>query len=104
MNAFTIKGLKKSYPGFELKLDLELPRGCILGLIGENDGEEEMRELSGWVAGLQGKVPGRQIPLHVTRFFPRFHVTDRGPTPVETVLRLSEVAREKLDYVYTGNL
>ena len=71
---------------------------------GENDGEEEMRELSGWVAGLSGKVPGRQIPLHVTRFFPRFHVTDRGPTPVETVLRLADVAREKLDYVYKGNL
>ena len=71
---------------------------------GENDGEEEMRELSGWVAELSGKVPGRQIPIHVTRFFPRFHVTDRGPTPVETVLRLAEVAREKLDYVYTGNL
>lgn len=36
MNAFEIKGLKKSYPGFELNLDLALPQGCILGLIGEN--------------------------------------------------------------------
>ncbi|MBO7339267.1 MAG: AmmeMemoRadiSam system radical SAM enzyme, partial [Lachnospiraceae bacterium] len=37
---------------------------------GENDSEEEMRELSQWVASLRGKVPGDQIPLHVTRFFP----------------------------------
>ena len=36
MNAITIRGLEKRYPGFELKLDLELPQGCILGLIGEN--------------------------------------------------------------------
>jgi len=36
MNAFEIKGLKKCYPGFELNLDLALPQGCILGLIGEN--------------------------------------------------------------------
>ncbi len=71
---------------------------------GENDSEEEMRELTSWVASLQGKVPGKEIPLHVTRFFPRFHVTDRGPTPVQTVLHLADVAREKLDYVYTGNI
>lgn len=71
---------------------------------GENDSEEEMRELTSWVSGLQGKVPGKEIPLHVTRFFPRFHVTDRGPTPMQTVLRLADVAREKLDYVYTGNI
>ncbi|MBR1456873.1 MAG: ABC transporter ATP-binding protein [Oscillospiraceae bacterium] len=36
MNAFEIKDVKKSYPGFELDLDLALPQGCILGLIGEN--------------------------------------------------------------------
>ena len=36
MNVITIRGLEKRYPGFELKLDLELPQGCILGLIGEN--------------------------------------------------------------------
>ena len=36
MNAFELKQVKKSYPGFDLNLDLSLPRGCILGLIGEN--------------------------------------------------------------------
>ena len=73
---------------------------------GENDSEEEMRELSSWVAGLtdvEGNVIGDRIPLHVSRFFPRFHMTDRGPTPVRKVYRLAEVAREKLQYVYTGN-
>ena len=37
MNALQIKGVTKSYPGFTLgSLDLTLPSGCIMGLIGEN--------------------------------------------------------------------
>ena len=37
MNALEIKHLTKSYPGFSLDdLNLTLPQGCILGLIGEN--------------------------------------------------------------------
>ena len=36
MNASEVRGLEKHYPGFDLQLDLSLPRGCILGLVGEN--------------------------------------------------------------------
>lgn len=37
MNAIEIKNLCKSYPGFSLdNLNLTLPSGCIMGLIGEN--------------------------------------------------------------------
>ena len=37
MNALEIRGLTKSYHGFALDhIDLTLPSGCILGLIGEN--------------------------------------------------------------------
>ena len=36
MNAIELRGLEKHYPGFDLNIDLSLPRGCILGLIGEN--------------------------------------------------------------------
>lgn len=37
MNAIEIKNLTKSYPGFTLdNLNLTLPYGCIMGLIGEN--------------------------------------------------------------------
>ena len=73
---------------------------------GENDSVEEIRELAGWIAGLtdaDGNVIGREVPLHISRFFPRFHMRDRGATPVAQVYRLAEAAREKLEYVYTGN-
>ncbi len=69
---------------------------------GENDSEEEMRELSAWVSRLRNP-DGESIPLHVSRFFPRFHMQDRGPTDVRKVYRLAEIARENLEYVYTGN-
>lgn len=37
MNALEIKNLNKTFPGFQLAhLNLTLPSGCILGLIGEN--------------------------------------------------------------------
>lgn len=69
---------------------------------GMNDAEEEMREACRWIASLAGGA-GREIPLHVTRFFPRFRMSGGRPTPVRTVYRLADVARETLEYVYTGN-
>ena len=73
---------------------------------GENDSEEEMREMTRWIASLTdgcGKQIGQEIPLHVSRFFPRFHMQDRGATPVRQVRHLAEIAKEELKYVYTGN-
>ena len=73
---------------------------------GENDSEEEMDTLSSWIAGLtdeHGKRIGQTIPLHISRFFPRFHMQDRRATEIRLVYRLAEVARRNLTYVYTGN-
>ena len=70
---------------------------------GENDTEEEMREMCTWIASLRGIAQGSEIPLHISRFFPRFHMTDRAATDVAKIYRLAEVARETLSYVYTGN-
>lgn len=99
---------------------------------GENDLIEEIEEMCDWIAGLDvdpkyygGSVglddhakangvdgdhdygegaSGADIPLHVTRFFPCFHMTDRGPTDVDKVFTLAEAARGKLKYVYEGNV
>ena len=73
---------------------------------GENDSPEEMRELASWVAGLldkEGNMVGKEIPLHISRFFPRFHMTDRAATDVEHIYALKRIAGEKLKFVYTGN-
>ena len=73
---------------------------------GKNDSVEEMRKLVEWVSSLTdgyGNICGENIPYHVSRFFPRFHMTDRDATDVALIYRLADTAREKLKYVYTGN-
>lgn len=73
---------------------------------GENDSEAEMRELTRWVAALtdaDGTSIGQTIPLHITRFFPRFNMTDRSATDIGQIYRLVDIAREELQYVYSGN-
>lgn len=64
---------------------------------GMNDSEEEIDAIARWLATLG------DIPCHVTRFFPRWRMTDRQPTPVETVHRLADVARRHLSHVYVDN-
>lgn len=65
---------------------------------GENDSEEEMRALSTWLASVNP-----EIPLHISRFFPRHRMQECPPAPVPVVYHLAEMARERLRYVYTGN-
>ena len=67
---------------------------------GLNDNEEDLMNEVEWIAGLPN---GADIPLHLTRFFPRFHYADRKTTPVSTVYALAEKARTCLNYVYVGN-
>ena len=78
-----------------------------LVVTGENDGIEEMRQLSSWIADLRdagGNPVGSGIPLHISRFFPQFHMTDRPATDVKTLFELVDTARENLEYVYPGNV
>jgi len=69
----------------------------------ENDSEQEMRELSAWVAALENQAD-KKIPLHITRFFPSFNLTDKEPTPVNTILHLVDIAKENLEFVFPGNV
>ena len=65
---------------------------------GENDDVTEIRALAKWLASVDS-----DIPLHLSRFFPQYKLTDRPPTPVDSVYRLAEEARNDLACVYTGN-
>ena len=67
---------------------------------GKNDGEDEMRELSRWVASSLS----RGVPLHITRFFPRRDYVDKSPTDIALLRRLAEVTRKSLETVVIGNV
>ena len=66
---------------------------------GENDSAEETEALADWLATLNP-----QIPLHLSRFFPRYRMTDKPPTPIETLNELAAIARRRLRHVYIGNV
>lgn len=65
---------------------------------GNNDSPAEMQAEAKWLAAINP-----DIPLHISRFFPRHHMSDHPPTPVDTIYHLADIAREHLQYVYTGN-
>lgn len=78
-------------------------KGCHVELTtlivpGENDSPEDMERQARWIAALD---PG--IPLHVTRFFPRYQMAGKKATDVETVYALADVARGHLNHVFVGN-
>lgn len=65
-----------------------------------NDSDEMFARLADWVCAHAGP----EVPLHFSRFFPRFRMTHLPPTPVETLLRARSVARRAgLKHVYVGN-
>lgn len=68
---------------------------------GENDNPAEIRAMCEWIL----TELGPDVPLHFTAFHPDFRLLDHPPTPVETLIRAYDIAREVgLHYVYTGNV
>lgn len=66
---------------------------------GENDSTEEMEAQAKWISDLNPA-----IPLHITRFFPRYCMKDRDATDVNQLYRLARTAGRHLEKVYVGNV
>ncbi|MCX7708667.1 MAG: AmmeMemoRadiSam system radical SAM enzyme [Clostridia bacterium] len=64
-----------------------------------NDAIEEITEMTQWIASIS-----KDIPLHLSRFFPNYKMQDRPPTPKETLVKAREAALKHLNYVYLGNV
>ncbi|HEX9062271.1 MAG TPA: AmmeMemoRadiSam system radical SAM enzyme, partial [Clostridia bacterium] len=65
---------------------------------GLNDSPDEILKLSSWLSEINPN-----IPLHLSRYFPNYKM-DISATPVERILSLRDLAKEKLNYVYVGNV
>ena len=66
---------------------------------GLNDADGQIEALAAWVAGV-----GRDIPVHFSRFFPVYEMTDRPPTAPERLEAAHRIAGKHLDHVYVGNI
>jgi len=66
-----------------------------------NDSPEELKQIANWI---KNEV-GAETPWHVSALFPTYKMTDRPPTPKESVIRAQEIGLEAgLKHVYTGNI
>ncbi|GAB4343562.1 MAG: AmmeMemoRadiSam system radical SAM enzyme [Calditrichia bacterium] len=68
---------------------------------GLNDSEEEFHKLSQWLSSNLGK----NVPIHFTRFYPQYLLTNLPPTPLKTLETAVGIARSYgLKHVYLGNV
>jgi pyruvate formate lyase activating enzyme len=65
------------------------------------DREEDVRKLARWIV----ENLGDETPFHLLRFHPDYKLLDLPPTPVETLEKLAEAAKQEgLKHVFIGNV
>ena len=106
LKCFTDEGYRKLGGGFEtVKSFIKKAVGVshielttlVVPQISDSAGDME-REAQ-WIADLDPS-----IPLHITRFFPRYRMMDERPTPIEKLHELKDVADKYLQHVFLGNV
>jgi len=76
---------------------IELTTLLIPGL---NDSPQELKALTQFIAKID-----KNIPWHISRFFPQYRMTNLPATPLETLKRAYEIGKEAgLKNVYLGNI
>lgn len=66
-----------------------------------NDGEDDLRQLAEWIRDALGP----DVPLHFSRFAPRYRLQNLPPTPESALDRARRIAMDVgLRYVYVGNV
>ncbi len=64
-----------------------------------NDDEEDMRHIVSLTASM-----GKDVPLHITRFFPAGNMRDASPTDLSVLYRFRDIASSELNNVFLGNV
>jgi pyruvate formate lyase activating enzyme len=68
---------------------------------GQNDGDEELKELAAWFR----ENLGPHVPLHFSAFHPDYRMRDIPATPHQTLLRARQIALDAgLHHVFVGNV
>lgn len=68
---------------------------------GENDSEEELKQLADFLV----REAGPDVPWHISRFYPQYNYIDACATPMESLQRAERIGKDAgLRYVYLGNV
>lgn len=82
---------------YEMKIHQEI---TTLIIPGENDSEEEFRQIAEFIASVD-----KNIPWHLSRFHPDFKMTDKNVTSYEILAKAREIGfGSGLKYIYLGNV
>jgi pyruvate formate lyase activating enzyme len=93
----TLAPVKRTMEAIRKKgLHLEITHLVVSGL---NDDEGEFTGMTDWIAGELGE----DTVLHISRYFPAWKLSNL-PTPLPVIERFYQLAKERLKYVYTGNM
>ncbi len=66
---------------------------------GENDKDDDLKELSEFLASVS-----TDIPLHFSRFHPQYQMSNKPATPIATLKKAQKTAKEAgMKYIYVGN-
>lgn len=109
LKSFSDENYKK-YCGASLKgvlagIDNLLEAGILLEVTtliipGMNDNAEELRKIAKFIASRS-----KDIPWHISRFFPNYKMGNRNPTSIESLNLAESIGKEEgLKYVYKGNV
>lgn len=83
---------------YDNKIHIEITN---LMIPGYNDSKEDVKALINFMV----EETGIEVPLHFTRFFPYYELGQLPPTPVESLRRAYDMAKEAgMEYVYIGNV
>ena len=66
---------------------------------GENDSDEELEKIAKFISSVD-----KNIPWHISRFFPMYKMNDKLPTPITTLKKAEKIGKKYLNYVYLGNV
>jgi len=68
---------------------------------GQNDDPRELEQMCRWIY----KELGPGVPVHFSRFYPQYRLTNLPATPVQTLNKARKIGLDNgLNFVYTGNV
>jgi len=82
---------------YKRKIHIEVTTLIVPGV---NDDEKELSDIAKFLASIS-----KNIPWHISRFFPAYKMMDTPPTPLETLKLAEEIGKKAgLKYIHLGNI
>jgi pyruvate formate lyase activating enzyme len=82
---------------YQRKIHIEVTTLIVPGV---NDDEKQLSDIAHFLSRIS-----KNIPWHISRFFPAYKMTDTPPTPLATLKKAEQLGKEaRLKYIHLGNV